>query len=250
MKKEQHIINVKDRTETGTGFSRRTRRTGLIPAVIYSKGKENKNLIIDAKEWGHVAKHDIKLVDLKKENGELCKALIKEIQEDFLKGNVLHIDFQEVRMDEVITASVSIYAKPGTVPVGLSAGGILEQPMHEIEVSCLPGDLPESIEVDISKIELEQSLYVRDIVMPKGVTAVSDANSIVYHVGLQAAEESATAAAAEGAEGVEGAAPAEGAEGAAPADAKADGKADGKAADAKGDAKADTKGAAKADKKK
>ncbi|OGV50732.1 MAG: hypothetical protein A2017_13215 [Lentisphaerae bacterium GWF2_44_16] len=247
MKKEQHVINVKERTETGKGFSRRSRRTGSIPAIIYCKGKENKNLIIDAREWGHVAKHDVKLVDLKKENGELCKALIKEIQEDFLKGNVLHIDFQEVRMDEVITAFISIYAMPGTVPVGLSMGGILEQPMHEIEVSCLPGDLPESIEVDISKIELEQSLHVREIVMPGGVTAVSDPNGIVFHVGIQAAEESATAAA----EGAEGATPAEGAEGAAAGDAKADAKGDAKAdakdaKDAKGDAKSD----AKADKKK
>lgn len=243
MKKEQHVINVKERTETGKGFSRRSRRAGSIPAIIYCKGKENKNLVIDAREWSHVAKHDIKLVDLKKEDGELCKALIKEIQEDFLKGNVLHIDFQEVRMDEVITASVSVYAMPGTVPVGLSMGGILEQPMHEIEVSCLPGDLPETIEVDISKIELEQSLHVKDIVMPKGVTAVSDPNGIVFHVGIQAAEESATAAAAEGAEG---AAPAEGA---AAGDAKTDAKGDAKS-DAKGDAKADAKSDAKADKKK
>ena len=132
---------------------------------------------------------------------------------------------------------------PGTVPVGLSMGGILEQPMHEIEVSCLPGDLPETIEVDISKIELEQSLHVKDIVMPNGVTAVSDPNGTVFHVGIQAAEESATAAAAEGAEG---AAPAEGA---AAGDAKTDAKGDAKS-DAKGDAKADAKGDAKSDKKK
>jgi len=226
MKKEKYVLTAKDRSETGSGFCRRHRKQGLVPAVMYCRGKENVNFFVDVKEIQTAVRADAKLIDLKKPNGDLSKALIKEIQEDFLKGVVIHVDFQEVRMDEAIRSTVLVHALAGSVPVGLAAGGILEQPTHELEIECLPGDLPELIEVDISALGIDQSIQVKDLILPKGVKAVSDAHSVVFHVALQAAE-------------VEAAKTAEATAEAAPA-------ADAKAGDAKGEAKPD----AKADKKK
>jgi large subunit ribosomal protein L25 len=191
-----------------------------VPAIIYSKGAEGKKFSLDATEWRTMTRQgDVNLVDLKSQDGATTKALVKDVQEDFLKNEIVHIDFMEVRMDEEITASVSIHALPGT-PVGVSQGGILEQPMHEITVSCLPANLPEEgIEVDISELEIDCSLHIKELTMPEGVTAVDDPDSIVFHVMHQKAEEE-EAEEAEGAEGVEGA---EGAEGAPEDSEKAEG---------------------------
>jgi large subunit ribosomal protein L25 len=173
-----------------------------VPAIIYGKGAEGKKFSLNETEWRTLTRQgDVNLVDLKSADGSLTKALVKDVQEDFLKNQIVHVDFIEVRMDEEITAAVSIHALPGT-PVGVSKGGILEQPMHEITVSCLPAKLPEEgIEVDISELDIDSSLHIKDLKMPEGVKALDDQDSIVFHIMHQKAEEEAGSD--EGVEGVE-----------------------------------------------
>lgn len=206
MAKKSVVLNVEERTETGSGPSRRYRREGKIPAIVYGKKDAPKNLLLSKLEWETLSrKGEIHLVELKTKTGDSINALIKEVQHDYLSGMTLHIDFEEVKMDEVIETSVAVHGK-GT-PIGLSQGGILEQVLHELDIACLPSDIPEFIEVDISHLEIDKTLTAQDILPPQGVKIINPPQQVVFHVIRLRAE--AEAAPAEGAVAAEGAAPAE-----------------------------------------
>jgi len=135
-------------------------------------------------------------------------ALIKEVQYDTLRNVFLHIDFQAVRMDEKIHASVPVHPAFGVESIGITHGGILEQPLHTIEVSCLPTALPEAITIDLRGLEVDHSIHVRDLAMPEGVSAVTDPDAVVFHMIKPSTAEVATAAAAPAAGAAAAAAPA------------------------------------------
>lgn len=212
----KNVLNVIDRTDFGSSASRRSRREGKVPAVIYGHGADPKHFMLDVKEWSVIARQDIQIVDLKIDKGATLTALIKDVQYDYLNNEYTHIDFLEVKMDEEITASVPIHTH-GTA-VGLSQGGVLDQPMHEIEVRCTPQTLPEAIEVDVAELEVDDSIIVKDLVFPEGVTPIPDPEQSVCHVMLpRIEEEPEEVEGEEGEEGVEGEEGAEAAEGAADA---------------------------------
>lgn len=173
-------LAIKQRDVSGNGPARRARKEGLIPAVMYSGGKESRLLYVDAGAWGVIASHDYGLLKLT-EGRKKTTVLVKEVQKNFLKNQVLHIDFQEVKMDEKIHTTVPVHALPGD-PAGLSQGGILDQPLHELEVLCLPGDLPQSIDVDITGLGLDEYLRAGDLELPMGVEAITDSDQVVFHV--------------------------------------------------------------------
>ena len=150
MSSKNLTLKAKVREDFGNNASRRSRRAGSIPAVIYAKDKASKHVLVDTLEWRTLESHDVHVIDLDVE-GETLSALVKEVQHNYLKGETLHIDFQEIDMSSTITASVTVHGN-GT-PVGLGQGGILEQAMHELEISCMASKLPEALEIDISGIE-------------------------------------------------------------------------------------------------
>jgi len=210
MAKEKHVLKVTGRETQGSAASRKARREGKIPAVVYGHGAEPKTFLLDVKEWKIIAKQDVQIVQLKPEKGSELNVFIKDVQFDYLKGITEHIDFLEVKMDEVITASVAIHAV-GT-PAGITQGGMLEQMLHDIEVSCTPLTLPEAIEVEVQDLELNDEINIKDIVLPEGVTALGDPEQTILHVIVPKVQEEAEEA--EGAERVEGVEGAEGGEGA------------------------------------
>lgn len=219
-------LNVIERTKVGTSHSKRLRREGKVPAIVYGLHKEPKYFYLESKELDKVLSKDVNIITLKPSAGEEINALIKDVQYNYLAGHTTHIDFQEINMNEAIVAKVAIYAH-GT-PVGLSQGGVLDQYVHEIEVSCLPKELPEFITVNVSKMGLDDIIHLKDIILPDKVKAVGDENLTLFHVGLPKVKvETAPAgeAAAEGA-AVEGAT----AEGAAAKGAAAPSKEAGKEA--------------------
>ena len=195
--KERKVLNFKVRGDSGKGPSRRARRQGSVPAVVYGHGTAPKHVLLDSKEWGVIAGKDIQLVDLKSDNNDLLTVLIKDIQFDYLCGMTKHVDFLEVKMDEIITAYVTVHTHG--VPAGQSQGGILDVQLHEIEVECTPATLPDSIDIDVSGLNLDDALLVKDLVLPEGVKAVMDPEHTVVHVILPRIEkepETAEAAAA------------------------------------------------------
>ena len=197
MAKEKHLIPVVARETVGTASSRRARKAGMVPAVVYGHGAEPKSFLITNKDWDHIAKQDVQIVQLKPNKGAELNVLIKDVQYDYLKNITEHIDFLEVKMDEVITASLPIHTI-GT-PVGITQGGTLEHIMHEIDVECTPLTLPESIEINIEDLELNAEINIEDIKLPEGVTATGDPKQTVLHVILaRVAEEESDEEAGEG----------------------------------------------------
>ncbi len=193
-----NLVNAKSRTESGSTASRRMRKQqGLIPAIVYGLGdKENLKIAVDAKDWEVFSKLDIQVVKLKIDKKRPLNVLLKDVQHNALSNSTFHIDFQEIDMKEEITATIPVYSH-GTA-AGLSQGGILTQVEHEIEVACLPNDLPESVEVDIAGLELDAAILAKDIVLPENVKLVSDLEMAIFHVHLPKTQSSEATEEAEG----------------------------------------------------
>lgn len=207
-------IEIQPRTEFGTRSSRRLRRDGLVPAVLYGHHAPVQSLQVSA-DTAHAVLHHPGLMSLTLAGTETATAILKSTQRHPVSGDILHIDLLAVRADEVIRSSVPLDYH-GT-PAGASKGGQLEQVLRVLDIECLPGDLPESILVDVSGLDLDATMHVRDLAMPEGIKAVSDPGLAVFQVRLPKIEEvKEEAPAAEAAEGAEAAAAgAEGAEAAA-----------------------------------
>ncbi len=195
MSKHTYEIAVTPRTEKGSAAARRGRNQGLVPAIIYAKGKPGEAIYVKASDWEAISRHDVSLIALKGEGIDKL-AVIKEVQINHLKDYYVHIDFNEVIRGEKATSLIAVHAKHGEIPVGVSQGGVLSQAMHELEVTCLPQDMPENLEVSIAGIELGSSLHVKDIVLPQGVTTHADPEAIVFHVMQPKLQEEAAEAAA------------------------------------------------------
>ena len=204
MAKKKYVLNVMERTNSGSAVARKLRREGKVPAIVYGHGADPQRLIIDKKEWNILSKHDIQIIELNIVNGKTLNVLIKEVQYNYLTNTTMHIDFLEVKMDEIITASVPIHSH-GT-PVGLAQGGILDQLMHDIEVNCTPLTLPESIVAEVSELGLDSSILVGDLIFPDGVTPVPEADQSVFQVKMPSIVEEAgkEGEAEEGEKGEEG----------------------------------------------
>ncbi len=189
MSSDKIVLNALGRETFGSNATRRLRRDGKIPAIVYGHGKEALSFCVDAKQWQTVMTgEDAHLVELKFESGDASMALVKDVQHDFLSGNPLHVDFQEVKYGELISATIAVRYH-GT-PKGLAQGGLLSQVSHEIEISCMPRNLPESITVEIGEMELDEIMHVKDLSMPEGVECTSDGELVVFHVEKPRGEES------------------------------------------------------------
>ena len=178
-------ISASDRGQVGSANSRRLRRAGQIPVVVYGHGKAAYPLSIDSALWGQLLNHP-GLVEMTCDDGSKRLTILKAAQRHPISNDILHLDFQEVKMDELITSDVRLVAEGEAA--GLRQGGQLEQVMFELQIECLPMDTPDMIRVDVSALELDEALHVRDLVMPEGVTAVTDGDLMVFQVRTPRAE--------------------------------------------------------------
>ncbi|MBS1368562.1 MAG: 50S ribosomal protein L25 [Lentisphaeria bacterium] len=194
MSKVNNEIAVQDRKDFGKCASRRSRKAGMIPAVVYSKGKEAKPVMVDADAWKVLAGHHVQMVTLV-DGADKSTALVKEVQFNHLKNYVQHIDFQEVDMNADLTAMVPVHAHGDCL--GVNRGGILELELHELEVICHPDHLPESIAAEVSSLDIGDRLHVKDLVMPEGVRTNVDPEAVVAHVVRPKEEAAAAEASAE-----------------------------------------------------
>ncbi len=208
------------REDTGKGSSRRLRRAGKVPAIIYGAGREPRALIFDHNELLKAAENEAFLSSvLKVQVGpNMRRAIIKDIQVHPAKRQILHLDLQRIVEDEVIKMVIPLHYLNEEAAPGVKAGGSVSKTVIEVEVTCLPKDLPEYIEVDLIDSELDSMLHMSDIVLPEGVTLTAlaqdppnDEAIASIHV-LRVAEEPEEEEVAEGEEGAEGEAPEEGKE--------------------------------------
>jgi large subunit ribosomal protein L25 len=181
--------------------------------VLYGRSGASVSIDLDAQEFARGVKNISESTIVKVEvEGKSYDAFVKDTQRNIIDGNILHVDFYEVESGVALRAKVSLHLSGN--PIGVREGGILETPLHEIEVECLPKDLPERIEVDISGLKTNQSIHVRDIPLAEGVRLLSAADQVVALVKFAKAEAAPAAeaeAAAAGAAPAAGTAPAAGA---------------------------------------
>lgn len=181
-------LNASVRTEVGSTGSRRLRSQGIVPATLYGHQEGPATIQVQGEEIHAVIKDGAKVFDLDVD-GKIDKVLLRDVQWDTFSKHVLHADFLRVDPNERIHIEVPVILR-GTAP-GVAHGGILEQPMHSIEIECLTVQVPDAIQVRIGALEIGDKIQVSDLVdLPKGVTPISPADSVVVQVSeIQAAPE-------------------------------------------------------------
>ena len=168
-------INAEVRDDLGKGASRRLRRQGKIPAVVYGAGKDAQSLTLDHADFAHHLEHEAfysHILTLTVD-GKGEQVVLKDLQRHPAKPFINHADFLRVSAKEKLRMSVPLHFLGEDVAPGVKiGGGMVSHNITEVEVSCLPKDLPEYLEVDMSEVELEQSVHLSDIPLPKGVELV------------------------------------------------------------------------------
>lgn len=180
------VLSAQHRDEHGTHQARRMRKAGKIPAVLYGHKEATVPLTLSRDELYKAVRHGVRLVDVKQEN-KTEKALIRDVQWDPLGHDILHVDFARVSVDERIEVDVRVELR-GTAP-GVTAGGVLNQPLHTLNVECLAISIPESIRVSIAALQIEQAIYVKDLTIPEGVKVLNDPDAIVVQCAPKVVEE-------------------------------------------------------------
>ena len=172
---------------TGTfnkNHARRVRVQGLIPAVVYGAGQESVAVTVDPKVITKILYSDSghnTIFDLTIEGKGGGKVMIVDWQNEPIKGKLLHIDLKRIAMNKAMRVSVPVQLIG--VPVGVkTGGGILSQVLHEVEIECLPGDIPEHIDVDVSQLEIHGAVHVSDLPHSDKVTLLGDEHALVAHV--------------------------------------------------------------------
>ena len=197
-------LTAQARKTLGKGAARSLRRQSLVPAVLYGRDVESTLLSVsptDLETATSTASAENILIDLTITDGESMRnqrAMIREIQVDPVKRNILHVDFLGISMDRQITVEVPINLVGD--PVGVSAGGMLQQVLRSVEISCLPDRIPDTLELDVSSLAMGHSLHVSDLQAPEGVELLSDQRLTIATVLAPKKIEEKPAAPAEGEE--------------------------------------------------
>jgi large subunit ribosomal protein L25 len=171
------VLTVKDRQKFGKRNNRRMRAAGEVPAVLYGHGAESLALAIPADKFLATIRHGSKLVDL--EGAVAESALISDIQWDTFGKDVLHVDLIRVSKDERIEVSVALETR-GVAP-GIAEGGMVELLLHELEIECPAGEIPEKLRVNVNDLHVGGSIDAGQIELPAGMTLVTDAGTMVVH---------------------------------------------------------------------
>lgn len=192
-------LTIKRREATGKQVAKRLRREGLVPAVLYGRGAPEVLTLaaVDVLKVIHGHEGSTALLNLKFEGGPGTRtAIIRDMQFDPVTERVIHVDLQEVRMDQAITVGVPIHAT-GEAEGVRDQAGILEMILREVQVSCLPQQIPEKITVDVSALKIGDVITVGTLTPPEGVRILNDPGQAVVTVSPPMAEEVAAPAAAE-----------------------------------------------------
>jgi large subunit ribosomal protein L25 len=161
---------VERREPSGKLNNRRLRRSGKIPAVLYGHGQENICLSVEADTLSLALRHGSRLVDLSGAVNE--SAFIREMQWDTWGTHVLHVDLTRISADEVVEVTLTIELR-GEAP-GVRTGGVVNQLIHDVEISCPAGSIPEKLQVNINHLNLDESIKLADLKLPQGATLLAE----------------------------------------------------------------------------
>jgi large subunit ribosomal protein L25 len=196
---ERVKLVVSERLITGSAASRRLRKQGLIPGVVYGRaqpvaisvGERELRAALTSPAGSHA------VLDVAVEGGRSHSVILKDFQRDKVRGQIIHIDLQEVRLDQPIQTAVSVTLVGESH--GVKEGGMLTQVANEVNVEALPLEVPQHLEADVSTLGIGDSLQLGDLVLPPGVTLLDDPEAVLVTVGHQTREDDAAAEAGEAA---------------------------------------------------
>ena len=199
---KQVKLKAEPRQDVGRSAVRKLKARGFIPAVIYGGNDKPQPLQVSARDINAMmsqASGENVLVELEiGDGGQSRTALVQEVQHSPVGGEIRHVDFHAVSMDQMIEAEVPL--EPVGTAVGVKTfGGLLEQSLRALAIECLPGDLPDRITVDVSALNIGEAIHVRDIQLPQGVTAKAQVDLTAFSVVAPVVEEQPVAAEAEAA---------------------------------------------------
>jgi len=174
MAKGRETLKAAPRNDFGSRTSRRLRREGLVPGVVYSGGSDARPFQVAERDVRNVLGEGAALFDLEIEGGKSVPVVVKEQQLHPVRGSLQHIDLQEVRLDEAIQAEVAIELEGTDTAPGVKGGGVLEHVTREVTVEALPAEIPDQIIADVSAMEINDTLQLSALTVPEGVTLVAD----------------------------------------------------------------------------
>ena len=193
---EDYIVHAETRSVQGTGASRRLRRTGKVPAILYGGDAEPVQLSVDHNEMLRHLEHEafyshILSIDV---DGKTENAVLKDLQRHPSKAQILHADFMRVVAGQSMRMTVPLHFVGEDKSPGIkNNGGVLDRLRNELEIECLPRNLPEYIEVDVSGLDVNESIHLEELTLPEGVTSVAQAHGenwtvVAVHVPRAAVE--------------------------------------------------------------
>jgi large subunit ribosomal protein L25 len=191
---EEIVLEAELREEIGKVKVKDLRHKNFIPAVVYGEGKEAQSVKVAYRALLHLLHEHrlenvvvtLKIKDDKKKKSRAC--LIKDIQHHPVKGDIIHVDFHEISLTKAIKVSVPVTVK-GEAPGVKFEGGSLEHILWEIEIECLPTEMPEDIKVDISHLKLGEAVHIKDVAFPANIKVLNDPDSIIISVAAPMKEE-------------------------------------------------------------
>lgn len=192
-------VSLREEKGKGKGLNKKLRAAGGVPAIVYRKGQETVLLKVDSRKMSkalHTEAGENVIIKLLLEGAKKNKeriVVIKEIQKDPVKDRLVHVDFNEISLTETLKVKVPIVAK-GEAPGVKQEGGVLQQILWEVEVECLPTNIPEKIEVDVSGLGMGGAILLKEIKPPEGVKIFGDLEGLVVSVEHPKAVEEAVAA--------------------------------------------------------
>jgi large subunit ribosomal protein L25 len=172
MASDRATLTVTERTEFGSRTSRRLRRSGFVPGVVYGGGSDTRHFQVDERQARNVLTHGGTLLDVQFDGGGATPVVVKEQQRDPVRGRLLHLDLLEVRLDTEIQAEVGIELVGAEEAPGVKEGGVLEHVTHQVTIEALPTAIPESIPVDVSGMSIGDTLQLSAVLPPEDVEFV------------------------------------------------------------------------------
>jgi large subunit ribosomal protein L25 len=176
---DTETISVSTRTQHGSRAMRRLRRAGRVPAVIYGGDGEPQAIEVDARTLRNAIAHAGALLQLSVDGGGATPVQIKDVQRHGVRGDILHADFYRVRMDRAIQAAIPVEVAGTDDAPGVVEGGVLMQDATTITVEALPGDMPETVTVDVSGMEMNATLTLADVPAPRGMSFVDAPDTVI-----------------------------------------------------------------------
>jgi large subunit ribosomal protein L25 len=172
-------LDVAARTAGGSREARRLRRSGRVPGVIYGGGEDPMSFDVDARELRLALARSGAVIDVSVDGGKAAPVVLKEAQRDAVRGQTVHLDLLRVRLDRAIHAVVPLELIGGEEAPGAREGGVLEQPTRELNVEALPNNIPENIQLDVSAMEINDTITLESVAAPEGVTLLDDPETTV-----------------------------------------------------------------------